>query len=69
VLVQVHCDGGILLDLTLRLAFKQLKANVVSGREENGPVVATYCSVGVVQEILQCIVGFPKRLLENLGQR
>ena len=65
---QLHCDGGVLLDLPLRLAFEQLKAEEVSKREEGVRAVTAYCSVGVVEEILQGVVGFPKCLLEDFCQ-
>jgi hypothetical protein len=67
VLFQINCDGGILFNLPLHLTFEQLGVDRLSGKEESAQVVITYSSVGVVQEILQGIVGFSKRLLENFG--
>ena len=68
VLFQLHCDGGIPLDLPPRFAFEQLKVREVSERDESARVAVTHRSVCMVQEVLQGKVGFSKRLPENFGQ-
>jgi len=68
-LFQLHCDGGIFLDLPSRFAFKQLNIGRVSEMDESARVAATHRSIRVVQEVLQGKVGFSKRLPENFGQR